>query len=204
MKIIVACEESQRVCIAFRNRGHEAYSCDLKDCSGGHPEWHLKGDCFQYIDDSYDLMIAHPVCKRLTNAGVRWLSVAPNGKNLVEMWCELYKASNFYLKLRNSPINKKAIENPIFHCYAAMYLGNPNRYIVQPHYFGEKAFKATGFELHNLPPLKRTHYLQIPKKGSEEYKKWSFIHRMPPGPNREKLRSKTFQSIANAMAEQWG
>lgn len=204
MKVLVGCEESQIVCKAFRARGHEAYSCDLKPCSGGHPEWHIQDDILNHINDDYDMLIAHPVCKRLTNAGVRWLHVPPPGKTLVEMWCDMYKAAEFYLKLRNSPIKKKALENPIFHKYAAQYLGKPIRQIVQPHFFGDPAFKATGFELIGLPPLLRTNFMNIPEQGTEEYKKWSFIHYMPPGPNREELRSKTFPGIAAAMADQWG
>lgn len=204
MKILIACEESQAVCLAFRAKGHEAYSCDLKPCSGGHPEWHIQKDCLKVVSNKYDMMIAHPVCKRLSNSGVRWLKSPPKGKNLVDMWCQLYKACDFYIKLRNAPIYKKAIENPVFHCYAAMYLDYPKRNVVQPHWFGEKAFKATGFELHNLPPLKRTHFMELPTKGTDEYKRWSFIHRMPPSSKREELRSKTFPAIASAMAEQWG
>lgn len=205
MKILVACEESQVVCKAFRARGHEAYSCDIKPCSGGRTEWHIQDDCLNHITDaSYDMMVAHPVCKRLTNAGVRWLHAPPPGRTLVEMWCDLYKAAEFYLKLRNSPIKRKAIENPIFHRYAKEYLGAPRRQIVQPHYFGDEAFKATGFELIGLPELVRTHWLTLPAKGTEAYKRWSFVHLMPPGTEREALRSKTFPGIAVAMAEQWG
>ena len=204
MKILVACEESQAVCIAFREKGHEAYSCDLKPCSGGHSEWHIQDDAIKVAYGEYfDMMIAHPVCKRLTNSFVRWLYVPPKGKTLVEVWCELYKAADFYIKLRNAPIKKKALENPVFHPYAKIYLGDVKRQIVQPHYFGDPFFKATGFELIGLSELKRTHWMTIPKKGTEEHKKWSYIHRLPPGPDRETLRSKTFPGIAAAMASQW-
>ncbi len=204
MKVLVACEESQAVCIAFREKGHEAYSCDIKDCSGGHPEWHIKGDVIDIIDDGWDSMIAHPCCRRLTNAGARWLHIPPKNRTLDEIWAELAEAVEFYKKLRNAPIKKKAIENPIMHKYARWMTRCGERQVVQPWWFGDKAFKATGFELIGLPPLIPTNKLVPPKKGTEEHKKWSFIHRMPPSTERERLRSKTFPGIANAMADQWG
>lgn len=204
MKILVACEESQAVTIAFRNKGHEAYSCDIQECSGGHPEWHIKGDAIkEAYSGKYDMMIAHPECTRLTNAGVRWLHVPPPCKTFDEIWNELYEAVTFYRKLRDAPIEKKAIENPIMHKYARAMIGKIERQIVQPWWFGDKAFKATGFEKYNLPDLFPTNKLVPPEKGTDEYKEWSFIHRMPPGPQRSKLRSKTFPGIADAIAAQW-
>ena len=203
-RVLIGCEESQTVCMEFRRLGHEAFSCDLQDCSGGHPEWHIKADVLTVLGDGWDMGIFHPVCRRLTNAGVRWLHVPPKGKTLDEMWDELYEAVDFYQELRDATIEKKAIENPIMHKYASDMLCNPGRQIVQPWWFGDEAFKATGFELFNLPELEPTNKLIPPKPGTEEHKKWSFIHRMPPGPDREKLRSKTFPGIADAMASQWG
>ncbi|MCK5132669.1 MAG: hypothetical protein KAR40_11025 [Candidatus Sabulitectum sp.] len=204
MNILVACEESQVVTKAFRKIGHEAYSCDIVDCSGGHPEWHIKDDVLNHLDDGWDMMIAHPVCKRLTNAGVRWMKVPPPGKTLVQMWRELFDGAEFYRKLRDADIPKKAIENPIMHCHARELIKPGYRQIVQPWWFGDKAFKATGFELIGLPDLAPTNKLIPPEKGTDEHKEWSFIHRMPPGPDRERLRSRTFPGIADAMAAQWG
>lgn len=204
MKVLVACEESQIVTKEFRKRGHEAYSCDIKDCSGGHPEWHIKDDVLNHINNGWDAMIGHPDCTRLTNAGVRWLHKPPKDKTLVEMWQEFFIAVEFYKKLRDAPIKKKAIENPVMHLHAKELIMTKKRQIVQPWYFGDKAFKATGFELYGLPELKDTVRLVPPKPGTEEHKKWSFIHRMPPGPKRAELRSKTFPGMAAAMAEQWG
>lgn len=205
MKVIVACEESQRVSLAFREIGHEAYSCDIKQCSGGHPEYHIQDDCLKVIYRPWwDAMIAHPVCKRLTNTAVRWYHSPPKDKTLEEMWADFCKAVEFYEKIRNAPISKKAIENPVWHIYARQALGFPQRQFVQPHFFGDKAFKNTGFELIGLPRLKRTHWLTLPKKGTDEYKRWSWVHLLPPSPERETLRSKTFPGIARAMAEQWG
>lgn len=207
MRVLIACEESQEVCKAFRRKGHEAYSCDLIPCSGGYPEWHLQGDVLDYLDHEWDLMIAHPPCTRLTNAGSRWLKEPPKGKTLVQMWRDLFEGAEFYNKLREAPIEKIAIENPVFHKHARELLGNPSRYVVQPWWFGDKAFKATGFEIKNLPALVEgvdTLRATVPKSGTEEHKKWSECHRMSPGPERARLRSKTYPGIADAMAEQWG
>ena len=118
MKVLVACEESQRVTKEFRKRGHEAYSCDIVDCSGGHPEWHIKGNVLDVLYSSkrqelqsggclfnlvydWDLLIAHPPCTRLTNSGVRWLKEPPKGKTLVQMWQGLFEGAEFYKKLRD-------------------------------------------------------------------------------------------------------
>ena len=203
MRVLVACEESQAVCKEFRAKGHEAYSCDIKDCSGGHPEWHIKGDVLKVIKEGWDLMIAHPPCTRLTNAGVRWLKVPPPGKTLVQMWSDLFEGAEFYKALRDAPIPKKCIENPIMHCHAKELINPGRRQLVQPWWFGDEAFKATGFELIGLPDLIPTNKLTPPAKGTKEYKEWSWIHMMPPGPKRDELRSKTFPGIARAMAEQW-
>ena len=204
MKVLVACEESQAVTIAFRKQGHEAYSCDILECSGGHPEWHIQDDVLSHLDENWDMMIAHPVCTRLANSGVRWLHTPPLGKTFDEIWLELYEAVRFYRAIRDAPIDKKAIENPIMHKYARAMIGKINRQVVQPWWFGDRAFKATGLELYGLSELIPTNKLTPPGKGTTEHKEWSFIHRMPPGPERTKLRSKTFQGIADAMATQWG
>lgn len=207
MKILIACEESQAVCIEMRKLGHEAYSCDLQECSGGHPEWHIIGDAVNVAyREHWDMMIAHPPCTRLTNAGRRWLHNPPKGKTMVQMWDEFFKGVELYRALRNAPIKKIAIENPVMHDHARELLEGKKRHIVQPWWFGDKAFKATGFELNGLPELiegKSSLRSIIPKPGTKEHKEWSKVHRMPPGPERAKMRSKTFQGMAKAMAEQW-
>jgi hypothetical protein len=119
------------------------------------------------------------------------------------MWEELDEAVKFYKLFRDAPIKRKAIENPVMHCHARERLGNVPRHVVQPWWFGDKAFKATGFELHGLPPLEPTNLLVPPKPGTEEHKAWSWIHRAPPGPDRWKVRSRTFPGIAEAMSLQW-
>jgi len=189
MKVLVACEESQTVCIAFRERGHEAYSCDLQECSGGHPEWHLQGDVLKYLMSDWDLIIAHPPCTRLANSGVRWLGE----RNL---WDELQEACNFFnVFVRHGVVNKLkvAIENPIPHKWARIKIGKYTQ-IIQPWMFGHGEQKATCLWLYNLPKLQPTNIVS-----GREQKVW----KMTPGPERTKLRSKTFPGIAKAMAEQW-
>lgn len=203
MRVLIACEKYQIICKAFRSRDHEAYSCDIDPCLGGHPEWHIKDDVLNHLNEEWDIMIAHPDCTRLANSGVRWLHIPPTGRTFEEMWKELYEAVEFYIALRDAPIEKKAIENPVMHKYARAMIGLIDRQIVQPWWFGEKAFKATGLELYELPDLIPTNKLIPPERGTEEHKKWSFIHRMSPGPMRSELRSKTFPGIAEAMAAQW-
>jgi hypothetical protein len=217
MKVLVACEFSGIVRDAFRSKGHDAWSCDLLECEGDF-NYHIQGDVLNFLSKHasyFDLMIAHPPCTRLTYSGVRWLHIPPKGRTLESMWLELEEAAKFYVALRNANVPKKAIENPVMHKHAKKLIGTTinltkcswwfgNRYVVQPWWFGDELFKATGFELYNLPKLIPTNKLNPPKSGIREYKEWSAIHRMAPGPERWKNRSRTSLGIANAMAEQWG
>lgn len=209
MRVLVACEYSGRVRDAFIAAGHDAMSCDMLPSEAPGP--HYQGDVRDVIESArmnggmgFDLMIAHPPCTRLANSGVRWLHVPPPGKTKEQMWAELDEAAEFYRMLRDAPIPRKALENPVMHCYARDRLGNAKRHVVQPWWFGEPAFKATGFELIGLPPLVATNKLTPPKAGTDEHKAWSWIHRASPGPDRWKQRSRTFHGISTAMAEQWG
>ena len=195
MKVLVACEYSGVVRDAFIAKGHDAISCDLLPTDAPGP--HYQGDMFDMDLTNFDLMIAHPPCTRLANSGVRWL----HERNL---WDELEEAVAFYRRIREVDVKMKCIENPIMHKYARERLGRIERQVVQPHWFGERMFKATGYELLNLPELKRTHFLDEPKPGTEEHKRWSWVHRCSPGPNRWKIRSITPKGIAKAMADQWG
>jgi hypothetical protein len=173
------------------------------DCE--HGARHLSGDLFTVEDvESYDLLIAHPPCTRLSNSGVRWLHVPPPGKTKDQMWAALDEAAAFYRRVRDLPIARKAIENPVMHKYARERIGLGPRQVVQPWWFGEPAFKATGFELIGLPPLVPTQRLTPPKPGTVEHRQWSRVHMASPGPTRWKERSKTYQGIAEAMAAQWG
>jgi hypothetical protein len=188
LKCLIACEESQAVCIEFRKLGHEAYSCDILECSGGHPEWHIKGDAIeQAYSGKYDLMVAHPPCTRLCNSGVCWL----DKRNL---WQEMREGAEFFKALLDAPIKHKAIENPIPHKYALEIIGRKYDQIIQPWQFGHGETKATCLWLENLPLLVPTDIVN----GREQR-----LHRLPPGPERAKLRSKTYPGIAKAIATQW-
>lgn len=193
MKILLGCEESQVVTIALRQQGHEAYSCDLQDCSGGHPEWHIKGDVIeQAYSGLYDMMIAHPPCTYLANSGVRWLNIV-NGKILNEerkqnmLW-----GRRLFMDLLNAPIDFIGLENPIPHKHAALPKYDQ---LIQPWQFGHGESKATCLWLKGLPKLVPTDIVE----GREQR-----IWKMAPGPERAKMRSKTFPGIARAIAEQWG
>ena len=188
MKVLIACEESQAVCIEFRKLGIEAYSCDILPSSGGHAEWHIQGDAIkEAYSGKYDLMIAHPPCTRLCNSGVCWL----NKRNL---WDEMREGAHFFKALLSAPIKHKAIENPIPHKYALEIIGRKYDQIIQPWQFGHGETKATCLWLENLPKLKPTNIVE----GREQR-----LHRLPPGPERAKLRSKTYQGIAQAIATQY-
>lgn len=191
-KVLVACEESQVVCKAFRELGHEAYSCDLQDCSGGHPEWHIKEDAIdEAYSGKYDLMVAHPPCTYIANSGVRWLNIVDGKITNKERYQAMLWASRFFRDLLTAPVHMIAIENPIPHKYAGLPKYGQ---IIQPWQFGHGETKATCLWLKALPPLVPTNIVE----GREQR-----IWRMPPGENRAKERSKTFEGIAKAMAQQW-
>lgn len=188
MKIIVGCEYSQVVTKAFRERGHEAYSCDLMDTEGN-PAWHIKDDILNHLDDGWDMGIFHPPCTRICNSGVRWL----DERNL---WDEMRQAAEFFKTLMNSNIPKRALENPIPHRYALEIIGRKYDQIIQPYHFGDPESKATCLWLFNLPPL----FAKF--SGGEGIRQSVFL--TSPGENRAKIRSRTFNGVAQAMATQWG
>lgn len=207
MKILIACERSGVLRRAFRKLGHDAWSCDLVPADDG-SKYHIQNDAIKVAYDikrKWDLMVAHPECKFLCNSGAKHLykdCKKINGKN-PKRWRQMRKGAEFYNKLRDAPIKKKAIENPIMHGHAIKLCGKATQF-VQPWWFGDKAFKATGFRLYNLPKLEKTKKLKPPIAGTIEHKEWSFIHRMHRIENRSVLRSKTFPGMADAIAEQWG
>jgi len=260
MKILVACEESQVVTSAFRALGHEAYSCDILPCSGGHPEWHIQGDCLivagawkrvvfadeciyeewdndmempicpecgiEYADcncpgpmqddiyeyteingelyarlidrEHWDMMIAHPPCTYLSVSGLHWNKRNPERAKKTE------KALDFVKSLMNAPIEKIAIENPVS-CISSR-IRKPEQ-IIQPYEFGDDASKKTCLWLKNLPKLKPTEY--FPPRIVNGKERWgnqcdSGQNKLGPSPERARLRSKTYEGIAVAIAEQWG
>lgn len=182
MKILVACEYSGTVREAFRKLGHDSWSCDLLDSEIPSSK-HYKGNVFDIINDGWDLMIAHPPCTHLAVSGARWF------KNKQQ---EQAEALQFVKDLMNANIPKIAIENPI--SIISSKIRKPDQ-IIQPWQFGHGETKSTCLWLKNLPLLKPTNIVT-----GREHR----VHLMPPGPDRWKERSRTFQGIANAMAEQWG
>jgi hypothetical protein len=197
MRVLVACEFSQVVCKAFRERGHEAYSCDIIDCSGGHPEWHIKDDVLNHLDDGWDLMIAHPPCTWLCQA-MRTNAARKDRPSVSAIFeTERDKAFEFVLALYNANIPRIAIENPIGYLNQAWR--KPDQ-ILRPYMFGHNYNKDICFWLKNLPYLNPTVALFPPKGGWKKLDFWS-DKRNPDG---KSLKSITFPGIAQAMAEQWG
>ena len=204
MKVLVACEESQRVCMAFRKRGHEAYSCDILDCSGGHPEWHIKDDVLKHLDEGWDLIIAHPPCTYLTVTGNRWFNVEKYGDKAIKRIEEREEAVKFFMEFVNSPCEKIAIENPVG--YMSTAYRKPDQ-IIQPYQFGHPERKATCLWLKGLPQLVPTNIVEpeiIKHKTGKTDSRWHFETLKLPRKQRSIERSKTFDGIAEAMAEQWG
>ena len=204
-RVLVACEYSGIVRDAFLALDHDAWSCDLIASERGSNR-HIQGDVLEILHDGWDLIIvAHPPCTRLCNSGVRWLHKPPKGKTLEQMWRELDEGAAFFSMLWNADVPHVAVENPVMHKHAKSLIENyqdPSQ-IVQPWWFGEPQFKATGLYLRNLPNLVETNRLTPPPKGTKEHKAWSRVHRMPPGADRAKERSRFFPGIAKAMADQW-
>ena len=211
MKVLIACEESQAVTKEFRKLGHEAFSCDILPCTGGHPEWHYQKDVFEVINKGWDLMIAHPPCTFLAVSGARWLYNKDGSVN-EERFYNQRQALDFVEMLMKSNINKIAIENPISVISSA--IRKPDQ-IIQPYWFGDSASKSTCLWLKNLPKLEPTN---IVSKG--EFKEWidkktnkpkrqpmwyyQALQQAKTPAERRTLRSKTFKGIAEAMANQWG
>ena len=203
MTVLVACERSGTIRDVLIANGIDAVSCDLEPTDKPGP--HIVGDALEQIDRRWPMVIAHPVCTFLTNAGAKHLYIGGRKENGPDLsrWDAMRKGAAFFNAFKRANASKIAIENPIPHFHARQIIGSPTQY-VQPWWFGEEAFKATGFWLTGLPKLVATNKLTPPKPGTDEHKRWSFIHRMPPGPDRQAERSKTFPGIAKAIAEQWG
>lgn len=220
MKVLVACEESQRVCIAFRKKGHEAYSCDIMECSGGHPEWHIKGDVLpiingyktptdifitqdgfaHYVPKKWDMIIAHPPCTYFSTAGANWLF--RGGKLDEERYKKGLEMKNLFMDIYNADCEKIAIENPVV---MKIWELPKHSQEIQPYQFGHPFTKKTRLWLKGLPELKPTEIV-------EPVAKWVSCGNRT---NREKQnqavckahtneRAKTFEGVAKAMAEQWG
>lgn len=197
MKILVACEFSGIVRDAFAARGHEAWSCDILPTESNSNR-HIQGDVRDVLHWGWDLlMVAHPPCTRLCNSGVRWLSKPPAGKTVEEMQRELENGASLFSDCWNAPIERICIENPVMHKHAKALIENYEEFAqsIQPWQFGNGEVKRTCLWLKNLPKLSPTNIVEG---------RVARVHRMPPGPDRQRERSRFFPGIANAMADQWG
>ena len=196
-RVLVACEFSGTVREAFLSRGYDAWSCDLLPDERGSNR-HITGDVRDILGDGWELLIvAHPPCTRLCNSGVRWLHTPPPGRTKADMWRELDDGAALFSAFWNAPIERVAVENPVMHKHAKDRIScyqSPAQSI-QPWQFGHGETKRTCLWLRNLPALAPTDIVD----GRE-----ARVHRMPPGPNRWKERSRFFTGIADAMADQWG
>lgn len=216
MRVLIACEESQEVCKAFRALGHDAYSCDIQEPSGGHPEWHILGDALEALDGgmiitmdgkyhhigSWDLLVAHPPCTYLTNAGARhlWKGHQLNPDRVKEG----IRGRDLFMRFYWANIPKICIENPV---PSSIFCLPPYTQVIQPYQFGHPYTKRTCLWLKGLPPLAATN-LVVPTatwcpSGSYS-KKHEQQYRGMFTTDRAKNRAKTFPGIARAMAEQWG
>ena len=205
MKVLVACEESQEVCKAFRAKGHDAYSCDILPESGGHSEWHIQGDVIPLLDNGWDLIIAHPPCTYLTVTGNRWFNVERYGEKAIERQKLREEAIEFFLRIANAKCDKIAIENPVG-IISSVYR-KPDQ-IIQPYYFGDAFEKKTCLWLKGLPKLKPTNMVEPPPRvkfaSGKTMPEWYSKCWHLPAEQRSIMRSKTFPGFAKAMAEQWG
>jgi hypothetical protein len=212
-KALIACETSGVFREAFLDAGWDAWSCDVLPADT-ETNRHIRCDVREILDDGWDLMaVMHPPCTRLCRAGHRWLfgpgrshpKKLPKGRSWVDMLAEYEEAKALFLACWRAPIPCRAVENPVMHAPAREdmpELPEPSR--VQPWWFGHEAFKETCWFLDGLPPLQATDRLTPPERGSEAWKRWSAIHRAPPGKDRWKIRSKSWPGMAKAAAAQWG
>ncbi len=203
MKIFIGCESSGTIRRAFQKRGHKVYSCDLLPADDGETLYHIQGDVRRVFSESRflagcDMAFFHPPCTFLTNSGVRWLYNKDKSKN-EERWDALKDASDFFKWCLNALdiVGKGFIENPIMHKHAKELIGVKYSQIIQPWQFGHSTSKATCLWIAGLPVLMPTKIIPKEDRTFE-------IHKASPGPDRWKIRSKTFDGIAEAMAEQWG
>ena len=203
MKVLVACEESQAVCKEFRKLGHEAYSCDIVPCSGGHPEWHLQQDVLPLLKEKWDMIIAFPPCTYLTVTGNRWFNIDRYGEKAIQRHKDRKEAIDFFMAIANADCDRIAIENPVG--VMSSQWRKPDQYI-EPYMFGDPEKKKTGLWLKGLPLLKPTNIVEpviIHCKSGANEPRWHMETRNLSKEERSRVRSKTFHGIAKAMAEQW-
>lgn len=213
MKVLVACEESQAVTKELRRLGHEAYSCDIEPCSGGHPEWHLQVDALQLLKMQWDMIIAFPPCTYLTVTGNRWFNVEKYGEKAIQRQKNRQEAIEFFMAFANADCERIAIENPVG--VMSTHFRKPDQ-IIQPWQFAlsedEKTSKSTSLWLKGLSPLVpyitekpefSYHEWTTPNGKKKRQTLWYYKTRCLPRSERAMSASKTFPGIARAMAEQW-
>jgi len=205
MRVLVACEESQVVCKAFRDKGHEAYSCDIEPCSGGFPEWHIQGDVLPLLDKKWDMILAFPPCTFLTVTGNRWFNIEKYGEKAIQRHKDRDEAINFFMSFAKNDCDKIVIENPVG-IMSSKYR-KPDQ-IIQPYMFGDPFEKKTCLWLKGLSKLEPTNQVEPSKrtvfKSGKSIPEWYAEAWKLPKKERSKVRSKTFPGIAEAMAAQWG
>lgn len=196
MRVLIGCERSGVMREAFRTRGHDAWSCDLAPADDN-SEYHFQSDVLAVLDRGWNLAIFHPVCTYLANSGAKhlWKGMRRENGPCPKRFARMVSAADFFLKCWNADIPRVAVENPIIHSHAQAIIGDGPTQIIQPWQFGHPETKATCLWLRNLEPLVPTNIVE----GREQR-----IWKMPPGPDRQRLRSETYPGIAEAAAEQWG
>lgn len=200
VRVLVACEESQAICKAFREKGHESYSCDIVPCSGGHPEWHIQADALEIIKLRWDLIIAHPPCTYLSNAGAARLFDRDGFIKDKDRERKGWEAKSFFEKFLNADCPRVAVENPVPSGYWKM---PKYTQIIEPYMFGDPWRKRTCLWIRGLPMLLATDIV-IPEglwTGASSCRRSDYLLK---GHRSSRMRSKTFPGIAKAMAEQWG
>ena len=221
INVLIACEESQAVCTAFRDLGFIAYSCDIQECSGGHPEWHIQGDVIpllngnckfktmdgisHFINGEWDLIIAHPPCTYLTVTGNRWFNVERYDEKAIQRAKDREEAIAFFMAIANAKCDRIVIENPVG--VMSTVWRTPDQ-IIQPYMFSDAAEKKTCLWLKGVPPLVPTNEVAPPERvkfdSGKSMPKWYADLWHLPKEERSRLRSKTFPGFAKAMAEQLG
>lgn len=216
LRVLVGCETSGIARRAFAALGHDVWSCDVlpaEDGSNRHIVCDIRGGI---LDDGWDLLaVMHPPCTRLCRSGRRWMSgpgrwtppkQLPAGRSWDDMRAEFEDGVSIFTTCWEAPIERVAIENPEMNDLARERMPSdlPPPHMVQPFWFGHREYKATGWYLRGLQPLTPTNMLREPERGSDEWKRWNRVHRLPPGPERARLRSRSFPGMMEAAAAQWG
>lgn len=215
LRVLIGCETSGVMRRAFAALGHDVWSCDLEPAEDGSNR-HIRCDIRDILDDGWDLLaVMHPPCTRLCRSGRRWMSgpgkwtppkKLPRGRTVEDLRAEFEAGVDLFVACWRAPIERVAIENPVMNDLARDRMPDdlPEPQMVQPFWFGDPAYKSTGWYLKELPELVETDRLPEPERSSDEWKAWNRVHRMPPGPERARLRARSWPGMCAAAADQWG